>query len=377
MRIGYDAKRLFNNFTGLGNYSRFIVGGIKEFFPEEQLVLFTPTIKDNTETKFFRRAEAFTTFMPSSFLSTLKLGSYWRSFLVKDEAIRAKLDIFHGLSHELPHGISSVTKTVVTVHDLIFLRYPQFYKSLDRWIYTKKLAYACKEADCIIAISEQTKNDLIEFLKMPAEKIVVVYQGCHSNFHKSFSGEELSAVQQKYNLPNQFLLNVGTIESRKNALLLVRALKELTDTTIPLVIVGRPTAYLEEIKSFIAVNGLKNRVHFIHKASFPDLPAIYQLSTVFVYPSLFEGFGIPLVEAIACGVPVITSTGSCFSEAAGPAAMYVDPQDVKGMADSIEKVLNDASLRQNMVKKSTEYIKRFEPEVIASEMMKVYRSLVK
>lgn len=377
MRIGYDAKRLFNNFTGLGNYSRFIVGGIQEFFPEEQLVLFTPKLKDHPETKEFTKATSFTTVLPSSFLSTLKLGSYWRSFLLKNEAKRARLDIFHGLSHELPNGISSVAKTVVTVHDLIFLRYPQFYKALDRWIYTKKLTYACKEADCIIAISEQTKNDLIEFLKVPAEKIVVVYQGCHPNFHRNFSKEELSSIQMKYHLPEQYLLNVGTIESRKNVLLLVKALKEMKNTSIPVVIVGRPTAYLEDVKSFIATNALEKRVQFIHKASFADLPAIYQLSTVFVYPSLFEGFGIPLVEAIACGVPVITSTGSCFSEAAGPAAIYVDPQDVKGMSSSIEKVLADSSLRQSMVEQSTEYIKRFEAEVIAREMMKVYRSLVK
>lgn len=377
MRIGYDAKRLFNNFTGLGNYSRFIVGGIREFFPEEQLVLFTPKIKDHPETNEFTKAASFTTVLPSSFLSTLKLGSYWRSFLLKNEAKRAKVDIFHGLSHELPKGICSVAKTVVTVHDLIFLRYPQFYKALDRWIYTKKLRYACKEADFIIAISEQTKSDLIEFLKVPAEKIVVVYQGCHPNFHRNFSKEELSSIRNKYNLPDQYLLNVGTIESRKNVLLLVKALKEMKNTTIPLVVVGRPTAYLDEVKAFIAANGLEKRVQFIHKVSFTDLPAIYQLSSIFIYPSLFEGFGIPLVEAIACRVPVITSTGSCFSEAAGPAAQYVDPQDMKGMAASIERVLADSSLRESMVEQSTEYIKRFEPEVIANEMMKVYRSLVK
>jgi glycosyltransferase involved in cell wall biosynthesis len=377
VRIGYDAKRLFNNFTGLGNYSRFIVGGVQKFFPEEQLVLFTPKLKEHPETKEFTKAASFTTVLPSSFLTTFKLGSYWRSFLLKEEAKRAKLDIFHGLSHELPRGISSVAKSIVTVHDLIFLRYPQFYKALDRWIYTKKLTYACREADCIIAISEQTKNDLIEFLKVPDEKIVVVYQGCHPNFYRSISKEELSAVRQKYKLPDQFLLNVGTIESRKNALLLIKALKEITNNPIPLVIVGRATTYLEEIKSFMAANNLEKRVHFIHKASFADLPALYHLSTVFLYPSLFEGFGIPLVEAIACGVPVITSTGSCFSEAAGPAALYVDPQDAKGMTAAIERVLQDTSLRKNMVEQSTAYIKRFESEVIAKEMMKVYRSLVK
>lgn len=377
MRIGYDAKRLFNNFTGLGNYSRFIVGGIHECFPEEEVFLFTPKHKAHPETIAFKKEASFTTVLPSSLLSNLKLGSYWRSFLLAKEAKRHQLDLYHGLSHELPRGISAVTKSVVTVHDLIFLRYPQFYKAIDRWIYTQKIKYACTEADCIVAISEQTKNDLIEFLHVPAEKIVVVYQGCHPNFHRSFSAQALQEVRSKYQLPEQFLLNVGTVEPRKNVLHVVKALKQLEEaSTIPLVIVGRPTAYTNFVKDYVKENGLESRVHFIPKASFEDLPAIYQLSTAFVYPSVFEGFGIPLVEAIACGVPVITSTGSCFSEAAGPDSIYVDPQDVKAMATAIDNVLKDEVLRKKMVEGSGAYIKRFESPVIANDMMKVYRSLM-
>lgn len=376
MRIGYDAKRLFNNFTGLGNYSRFIVAGIQESFPEEELVLFTPKHKAHPETTAFDKAASFTTVLPSSLLSNLKLGSYWRSFLLAREAKHHQVDIYHGLSHELPRGISAVTKSVVTVHDLIFLRYPQFYKAIDRWIYTQKIKYACTEADCVVAISEQTKNDLIEFLHVPAEKIVVVYQGCHPNFHGIFSAQALHEVRNKYQLPEQFLLNVGTVESRKNVLHAVKALKELGDAAIPLVIVGRPTAYSKIVHDYVKDNGLESRVHFIAKVSFADLPAIYQLSTAFVYPSVFEGFGIPLVEAIACGVPVITSTGSCFREAAGPDAIYVDPQDVKQMATAIDTVLKDETLRKKMISGSSAYIKRFESAKIAHDMMRVYRSLV-
>lgn len=378
MRIGYDAKRLFNNFTGLGNYSRFIVEGIHTFFPNNQLFLFTPKARLHLETTAFQNKKKYSTILPSALLTKLKLGSYWRSFLVRKEAKKQQLDIYHGLSHELPHGISSVTKSVVTVHDLIFFRFPQFYKPVDRWIYTQKIKYACKEATAVVAISEQTKNDLLEFLNVPEEKIHVVYQGCHPNFKRIITEQELTIVRTKYSLPEKFLLNVGTIEPRKNALLILHALQHLGESvTLPLVIVGRPTAYIDQLKTYARQHQLEHRIHFIHQASFADLPAIYRLSTVFIYPSLFEGFGIPLVEAIACETPVITSTGSCFSEAAGPHAMYVSPDDAAELAKTIKEVVNNTSLRNSMVEKSTQYIKRFEPEVIANEMMKIYQSLVK
>ncbi len=376
MRIGYDAKRLYNNFTGLGNYSRFIVDGIHRSFPEEEIYLFTPSVKNHPEIKIYQNDSSLTTILPSRTLQQLKLGSYWRSFQVKNEAKKHQLDVFHGLSQELPKKISSATKSVVTVHDLIFIRYPQFYQPVDRWIYTQKIKHACKEADVIVAISEQTKNDLIEFLNVPAEKINVVYQGCHPNFKRTFSKEELKQVRQKYQLPEKFLLNVGTIEPRKNALSILKALNEWKDaTSIPLVILGRPTHYLNELNKYAQQNNLTNRIQYIHKASFIDLPAIYQLSEVFIYPSLFEGFGIPLVEAIACHTPVITSTGSCFSEAAGPASLYVSPNHTSGLANAIEHVLNDESVRQKMISKSAEFIQKFESSVIAKNMMNVYRSI--
>lgn len=378
MRIGYDAKRLFNNFTGLGNYSRFIVGGIHAFFPNEKLFLFTPKARNHPETKSFQQENGYTTVLPSTLLTKFKLGSYWRSFRLNKEAEKQHLDIFHGLSHELPRGISAVTKSVVTVHDLIFLRFPQFYKPIDRWIYSQKIKYACREANAIVAISEQTKHDLIEFLNVPEEKIHVVYQGCHPNFKRPIPESELADVRRKYTLPEEFLLNVGTIEPRKNALLILQAMKALGDTlTLPLVIIGRATAYADTLKIYAQEHSLEHRIHFIHQVSFADLPAIYKMSRAFIYPSLFEGFGIPLVEAIACGTPVITSTGSCFSEAAGPNALYVPPDDAAELAKAIERVVKNNSLRDTMIKESTQYIRRFEPEVIANDMMKLYRSLLK
>jgi len=378
VRIGYDAKRLYNNFTGLGNYSRFIVDSIHKHFPNEELFLFTPKIKDHPEVKIYQDDPSIQTVLPTEAIQKIKLGSYWRSFLLKKEAQKHKLDIFHGLSHELPRGISPVTKSVITVHDLIFIRYPGFYNPIDRWIYTQKIKYACREANVIVAISEQTKSDLVEFLKVPADKIRVVYQGCHPNFKRNVSAEELEFVRKKYQLPQQFLLTIGTIEPRKNSLCILKALSELKESTsIPLVLVGRPTGYLKKLQEYAKEHNLEDRIIYIHHASFPDLPALYRLSEVFIYPSLFEGFGIPLVEAIACGAPVITSTGSCFSEAAGPASMYVSSNDIGGLAKAIQKVLNDKTLREEMVSESAKFIEQFDPDVIARNMMEVYRSLVK
>lgn len=377
MRIGYDAKRLFNNFTGLGNYSRFIVKAIHHHNPDDEMLLFSPRLKQNPDTKEFLDTAQYKIIQPPAWISKLKLGSFWRTALLKKEAAKHKLDIFHGMSHELPAGISSVCKSVVTVHDLIFLRYPELYSTIDRWIYTRKLRYACTTANVIVAISEQTKQDLIDFLQVPADKIKVVYQGCHPNFYKEISEVNKQEVRQRYALPERFILNVGTIEPRKNALLILKAMALLPESErLPLVIIGRATKYLERLKAFAEVNQLTAHVHYLHKVDFKDLPVIYNLSEVFVYPSIFEGFGIPLVEAIACRTPVITSTGSCFSEAAGPNARYTSPDDADELSKAIQQITHDISLREQMTAQSLQYIQKFSEEQIAADMMAVYRALV-
>jgi glycosyltransferase involved in cell wall biosynthesis len=239
-------------------------------------------------------------------------------------------------------------------------------------IYKSKVKHACRVADRIVAISEQTRNDIIEFLNVDPDKISVVYQGCHENFSRSCTVDEISSIRSKYGLPSRYVLNVGTIESRKNVLLAVEALKNVAPE-VHLVVVGRATGYFDKVKKYIRDNALESRVHFVHKAAFADLPAIYAGAEIFVYPSLFEGFGIPLVEAIKQGVPIITSTGSCFREAAGPDAVYVDPGNSKEMSENINRIISDELLRQSMIAKSREYVRRFEPSIIASDLMKVYQ----
>jgi glycosyltransferase involved in cell wall biosynthesis len=188
---------------------------------------------------------------------------------------------------------------------------------------------------------------------------------------------EINNLRVQYGLPEKYLLNVGTIEERKNALLIVKSLLYIPEKArIPLVIVGRESDYSRRIKEFISKNRLEKWVIFLHNAFFKDFPGLYQGAEVFIYPSLFEGFGIPLVEAIESKVPVITTSGSSFVEAAGAHAVYIDPYNPEELAQAIMKVTENHNLRERMVKESSLHIERFQPSVIAAELWKLYHAMI-
>lgn len=377
MTIGYDAKRFFNNFTGLGNYSRFIVDAVSRYYPDNHYYLYSPKAKSHPEIDQIVSRDHVHVVKPGVIGSTSFLKSIWRSWGMSFHPTVSTLDIYHGLSHELPIGLPARIKKVVTVHDLIFMRYPQFYNPVDVRIYKAKVKSACNRADRIVAISQQTKDDLIDFLNIDPLKIDVVYQGCHPIFKKSLSQTQLENVRAKYNLPQEYILNVGTIESRKNAVLIVNALAQLpAEERKTLVIVGRETSYKQEVIQSIVRHNLENKVMFIHDAKFIDLPAIYQMSALFVYPSLFEGFGIPIVEAIESGIPVITTSGSCFAEAGGTNTWYVEPTDYEQLGKTIREVFLHKEETQKRVQQSKAFASNFSSEKIATDMCCVYKMLV-
>jgi glycosyltransferase involved in cell wall biosynthesis len=371
MKIGYDAKRALNNNSGLGNYSRYIIHSADKF-SEHKLYLFTPKAEQRhlDDLIHLSSVELVT---PKS--KNKLLGSYWRSFGQVKDINKLELDVFHGLSNELPLSIkkSRVAK-VVTIHDLIFLRFPKLYKPLDRKIYNKKFRQACEDADKIIAISEQTKNDILHYYQVDEKKIEVIYQDCDEQFQTQPSREKLLEVKKRYYLPKQFLLSVGTIEERKNQLLILKALKEISD--IPLVLVGRSTPYQDKLQEFINENGLQKRVTFINNVQFSDLPAIYSLAEVFVYPSIFEGFGIPIIEAQNLSTPVVTSTGSCFAETGGDAALYSNPQKPEELAKNINKLLLNEKVKTDLIINGLDNVKRFRAERTFSQLNKVYSELI-
>ncbi|MFD2513339.1 glycosyltransferase family 4 protein [Pontibacter locisalis] len=372
MRIGFDAKRAFTNTSGLGNYSRFVISSLIQFYPDNKYLLYTPHKKDLFN-HFYPKNGNVKVAQPSGWQK--KIASLWRTFKLTSLIQKDRLNIYHGLSNELPVNIrKSGTKAVVTIHDLIFLRFPELYKPLDRAIYQYKFRRACEEADQIIAISEQTKQDIVSFFKIDPVKIEVIYQDCDSSFHKAADSAVKEVVRKKYQLPENYLLSVGTHEPRKNQLNLLKAW-HLSGTELDLVLVGRQTNYTQQLKEYIEQEKLQEKVHLLPYIQFEELPAIYQMAHTFAYPSVFEGFGIPILEALNSGVPVITSTGSCFQEAGGDAALYVpvEHEQVSTLASAIRKLDNDSTLREEMIQKGYEHALQFRPERTIVQLHQLYQ----
>jgi glycosyltransferase involved in cell wall biosynthesis len=370
--IGFDAKRAFYNFSGLGNYSRNLLFALSKNYPDNSYYLFTPKTKNRV---LVENEEHFNLIGPS--LSFFKLiNSIWRIKYITSDIKRQGIGLFHGLSQELPFGIEKTgVKSIVTVHDLIFMRFPEFYRKIDAKIYHWKLVHACKVSDHIVAISDQTKSDLIRFLNVTPEKISVIHQGCNPYFWNSYSKDFFQEVRTKFNLPGKYLLYVGTIEERKNLLGIIKAM-HIKNIDIPLVVVGRKVgSYYETVLKYISTQHLKNIIFPNHILNI-ELPVIYQNAECFIYPSFFEGFGIPLLEALVSKTPVITSKGGCFAEAAGPGSIYVDPYDTEKIGEAIIKVVNSKELRDKMIKIGAAYADNFKDEVIADAYMKLYCSLL-
>lgn len=366
MRIGFDAKRAFNNYTGLGNYSRYIISNICRFHPENEFFLYTPKIAD---TGLFNVPRGTTIARPDGIWSAA--GSIWRSVMLPQRLQRDAIDLYHGLSNELPFGIHhSGIRSVITIHDLIFMEHPELFPSISRRIYEWKVRYGSSVATRIIAASEQTKKDIIRFLNVDESRIRVVYQGCHRQFYEKVSDETMQYTHQRFGLPSEYLLYVGTIEERKNLLKIVQALQSGA-IDFPLVVVGRKTAYYNQVKQFIELHKLRN-IYFLDQVKAPDLPAIYQGSTGFIYPSSYEGFGIPVLEALNSGIPVITSRGGCLEETAGKGGILINPDDREEMIKAIRKVLEHSAFRDRLIREGGAHALKFREEHTIPTLYSIY-----
>jgi glycosyltransferase involved in cell wall biosynthesis len=372
LRFGYDAKRLFNNFTGLGNYSRTLLKNLSNYYPNHAYFLFSPKIERKPETKLFTSSVSFSLHNPNRYQRPL-----WRSYGIRYALKRHKIQLYHGLSNELPIGLPSAgIKSVVTVHDLVFKHRPDYYPLIDRTVYDLKFRYACQKADAIVAISESTKKDIINFYQIPAEKIHVIYQSCDERFMQEKSAKLIDQILAKYQLPSEFMLYVGTITERKNLLGIVQAMAMLPPSLrIPLVVIGKGKEYKAQVVQFLQQEGLSKLVIFTQVDN-DDLPAIFQKASIFLYPSRLEGFGIPVIEALFSGTPVISSRVSSLPEAAGPASWLVDPEEPAQITGGIERILEDASFRKNMIDSGFQYAQSFKGEMVTEEMMDLYERIL-
>jgi glycosyltransferase involved in cell wall biosynthesis len=368
LRIGYDAKRLYKNFTGLGYYSRTLVSNIKKKFSFTSIFLFTPGTVRNSDTESF--------FSDDFHLIKPKRNKFlWRTLQISRLLKKYNIDIYHGLSHELPIGIEkSGVKSVVTIHDLIYLFYPEDFPWIDRKVYNWKFRNSCKKANQIVSISDSTKRDLIKYFKLEPDKITVIPQGYSSIFDKEFNSEEKLELRKKYNLPDKYILYVGSIIKRKNLKVLIKAFEQIESN---LVIVGTgKNRYSTECRQMVRKLKLTEKIHFIERPGREDLPGIYQNASCLAFPSLYEGFGIPILEAFASRCPVACSDRTSFPEVGGEAVLYFDPSDPISIANSLLKLNEDPTLRAELIQKGIQRLKLFDRENIAQQYFDVYQKLL-
>lgn len=375
MKIGYDAKRLFTNVTGLGNYSRSLVRNLQHFYPVNQYHLYTTEARNNE-----RSADFFSSGKYHIHESKALIKGYWRSYSIVKELKNEKIELYHGLSNELPvHLHRAGIKSIVTIHDLIFKVYPETYRITERIVYDSKFKYACAHADKIIAISESTKRDIIQYYGIDAAKIEVIYQACHPLFYTLRPRAENIAVLNQYGLPPQYFLYVGSVEKRKNLELIIEAYKaHAVDFKIPLVIIGKGGHYKAVCQKLIEQYNLQH--YFIWPESLKDnhhLQSIYQCATALIYPSFYEGFGLPVAEALLCKTPVITADTSSLREAGGLHSIYIDPKNKEALSAAMLLILNNKDYATKMSEEGYLYAHRlFDTKALTGQMMGAYKSIL-
>jgi len=378
MHVAIDGKRFFLNASGLGRYSRTLIPALLDQAPADSLslTLFKPTGKVKFEAEPHPQLQIENTQyrLPGSAGNAL-----WRFRKLPRLIDKGPYSLFHGPSHILPRRTRC--PMVVTMFDLIFLRYPTYFPMWDRNYYRHMFKKSSQRADCIISISEATKADLINYLGAREEKISVVYPACDESL-TPLTEERLESVRRQYNLPDDYVLYVGTIEPRKNILRTAQAMDRLLSEgriheKVMFLVVGNKGWFYDEILSGIEKLTHRDNIRLVGPAYGGDLAGIYQLAKVMAFASEFEGFGYPVLESMQMGTAVLTSRISSMPEAGGDAAHYVDPLAVDDIAAGLEKLINDNTYRKGLVQKGFKHAKTFSAQAMASQTFDIYKMIAR
>ena len=382
LTIGFEGKRLLTSSTGFGTYSRTLIKDICRFYPETRCVVIAhdsynalkklPTFSSIDVEQVKRLDSIKVEYPPSS-------GRlYWKLLGARRTLFNQGVDIYHGLAHQIPRSVRQKRVPVVlTVHDLIYRHYPELSSDTDLRLYESQLINACSISDKIIAVSESTKRDIVNFFSISPKKISVIYQSVDDRYHKIATAEIKQRTKSNYGLPERYLLYVGSMSERKNLLSVVKALNIIPPANrLPLVVVGAQTSYSNVVGEYIKNNSLDSWIIFPKRVETEDLPAVYQAADIFLYASLYEGFGIPILEALSSGIPVITSNVSAMPEAAGPDSRLIDPKRPDEIASSIIDILSDDSLRRKMVRNGYSYAQKFDNKIVTEQMLQLYQSTI-
>ncbi|NOT36851.1 MAG: glycosyltransferase family 4 protein [Saprospiraceae bacterium] len=334
-------------------------------YPEDQLYLLKPDRKKSSYENYFTEPNIFTSNYPN-FLGIPRFFSLLKK--VPNDGI------FHGLSAEIPILKKPVKKVIVTIHDLIFLARPQDYKFIDRKIYEAKLLHAVKHSDVILSISQFTANALKEYVDFDSSKLKVHFQNCNSIFYKSLSEEERNIVLYKYNVSSPYWICVSSFNGRKNIRSIIEAYSLIPESDrIPILLIGSGSLQ-QECKQLTEKLRLTNHIRFLDHIHPIDLPALYQSSIGLIYPSVLEGFGIPALEAMASGIPLIGHKGSSVEEAAGKAGVFVDCLSPEQLSHSIISLQSDQQLRQEILSHTQSQLSKYSNEKLMAQLREIYSS---
>lgn len=356
MKIGIDIQSITSRPTGIGYYTQRLI--------EKYSAL------NDIEFVYYKNEK-------KEELNTLERVC-WENILLKSKAKKDAVDILHipGFAGPAKRG---KYKRVTTVHDLIGMIYPQNLSPISRFYWQRWLPLCVKKSDFIIADSQNTKNDIIKFINFPAEKIKVIYLAADERFKPVEKSDTNRNILDKYNIAKKYILNVGTIEPRKNIPNLISAfavyLKETCAADLSLVIAGKKSWGYPQCFSKVQELNLKEKIIFCDYTSDEDLIALYNFAEVFIYPSFYEGFGLPVLEAMSCSAAVICSENSSLPEIAGDAAILVNPNDTQEIKNAIKKVLSGPDVKNTMSEKSVRQAGKFSWKKTAQETIEVYKKL--
>ncbi len=365
MRIGIDVSRLREEKRGVGHYLFNLLENISRLDKEDEFYLYSPR-----PIKFYPAQGGNWHYR----FGHLPLpGSFWfqtegKRFIQKD-----KIDVFFGSCDILPLGLPKEVKKVLVVHDLVFVLYPETMANYNRFVHKLFFAKSIKASDTIIAVSQATKRDIVKYFRVEPEKIFVIYEGVKEIFSPS-EEEKILNLRQRYDLLKPYILNVGTLEPKKNHITLLKAFARLK-VDWDLVIIGKKGWKAEGFFSALKELRIDERVKILGYLPAEDLPLFYAGAEIFVFPSLYEGFGLPVLEAMACGTPVICSNVSSLPEVGGDAVLYFNPSSVEELVSQIERLIGDSNLKEKLKEKGKKRAKEFNWQKTAEETLKVLKSV--
>lgn len=369
IRIGLDATPLPPRPVGAGNYIIHLIRSLAGLEHEFELVVFAYESGRILIGDHPLSSVEWVTFPDHSPARRL----IWEQTSLPRLALQQRLDLLHSLHYTRPLRLPC--RSVVTLHDMTFILFPELHTRSKRLFFPWMIRYSAWTADALAAVSENTRRDAIRLLDLDPERIFTTPNGIDTVYHPIEDPIARQECQTRYDLPEEFLLFVGLVEPRKNLPLLIRAYGELASRfpAPDLVVVGRLGWMYEDVFRQVQELGLKERVHFTGYVPAEDLPMVYNLAKVFIYPSRYEGFGFPPLEAMACGTPVITTAISAMQDQVGDAGLLVSPDDVAALSQAIERLLSDPDLRRVLSERGRQRAGEYTWTRTAQTTLQAYR----